>query len=101
VLYQLQVPGPIPDVNEVRVLEWHGAPGYAFAVGDLMVEVETHKAIVEIRAERPGVLRAILCAEGEWLGLGAPLAVLSDSPEEPLPAGPEGLALLAVRFEVT
>ena len=100
-LYQLQVPGPIPDVNEVRVLQWYGVPGHAFATGELMVELETHKAVVEIRAQQSGVLRAILYAEGEWLNLGAAIAVLSDGAEEPMPDETAELALLAVRFEVT
>ena len=38
-IYQLAVPGPIEDVEEVRVLEWHGAAGSAFAIGELIVEV--------------------------------------------------------------
>ena len=36
-IYTLTVPGPIEDVEEVRVLEWHGQPGRAFAVGELVV----------------------------------------------------------------
>jgi pyruvate/2-oxoglutarate dehydrogenase complex dihydrolipoamide acyltransferase (E2) component len=100
-IYTLAVPGPIEDVEEVRVLEWHGAPGRAFAAGELVVELETHKALVEVRAGQPGVLRQILCEEGDWRTVGAPLALLSDGPEEGLPASVEGLAELAVDFEVS
>ena len=100
-LYQLQVPGAVADVTEVRVLQWHVAAGQAVAPAELVVEVETHKAVVEVRAEKPGVLRAILCHEGEWQQVGAPLAVLSDTVEEALPADAATLASLAVSFEVT
>ena len=99
-IYFLAVPGPIEDVEEVRVLEWHGAPGDAFAPGELIVELETHKAIIEVRAARPGVLRQILCAVGGWQQVGQPLAVLSDDPDEALPASPEGLGAWSVTFEV-
>ena len=44
-IHRLQVPGPISDVEEVRVLQWHGEPGRAFAPDELIVEVETHKAV--------------------------------------------------------
>jgi pyruvate/2-oxoglutarate dehydrogenase complex dihydrolipoamide acyltransferase (E2) component len=44
--YKLIIPGPIEDVEEVRVLEWHGSIGREFQPGDLMVEFETHKAVV-------------------------------------------------------
>jgi pyruvate/2-oxoglutarate dehydrogenase complex dihydrolipoamide acyltransferase (E2) component len=100
-IYTLAVQGPIEDVDEVRVLEWHGGVGRAFAIGDLIVELETHKALVEVRAGQPGTLRQILCAEGDWQALGESLAVLSDAADEPLPASAEGLAILAVEFEVS
>lgn len=100
-IYTLTVPGPIEDVEEVRVLEWHGVVGHAFAVGELVVELETHKALVEVRAGQPGTLRHIICAEGDWQALGAPLAVLSDGADETLPASPDGLAIMTVDFEVS
>lgn len=100
-IYKLIVPGPLEDVEEVRVLEWHGAPGRRYAPGDLIVELETHKAVVEVRAGRPGVLRRILREPGDWQALGAPLALLSDDTDEPLPAETEDLAALPVEFEVS
>jgi len=100
-IYTLTVPGPIEDVEEVRVLEWHGAVGHAFAVGELVVELETHKALVEVRAGQPGTLRQVICAEGDWQAVGAALAVLSDGADEPLPASADGLAMMAVDFEVS
>jgi pyruvate/2-oxoglutarate dehydrogenase complex dihydrolipoamide acyltransferase (E2) component len=100
-IYTLTVPGPIEDVEEVRVLEWHGAVGHDFAVDDLVVELETHKALVEVRAGQPGVLRTIVCAEGDWQAVGQPLAVFSDEPSEVLPASTDGLEMLVVEFEVS
>jgi pyruvate/2-oxoglutarate dehydrogenase complex dihydrolipoamide acyltransferase (E2) component len=100
-IYFLAVPGPIEDVEEVRVLEWHGEPGRAFAPGDLVVELETHKALVEVRAGQAGVLRQLLCAEGDWQVVGAPLALLSDSTDEVLPDELEGFPAMAVEFEVS
>jgi len=100
-LYVLAVPGPIEDVEEVRVLEWHGPEGRAFAVGDLVVELETHKALVEVRAGQAGTLRRIVCREGDWQDLGKPLALFADAADEPLPASDQGLAALNVEFEVS
>ncbi len=100
-IYVLAVPGPIEDVEEVRVLEWHGPQGHTFAAGELVVELETHKALVEVRAGRPGVLRRIICAEGAWQDVGKPLAVFSDAAAEPLPSSADGLEAWAVAFEVS
>jgi pyruvate/2-oxoglutarate dehydrogenase complex dihydrolipoamide acyltransferase (E2) component len=100
-IYLLAVPGPIEDVEEVRVLEWHGEPGRSFPVGELIVELETHKALVEVRAGQPGVLRRIICAAGEWQAVGKPLALLSDTQEEDLINPNDGLPLLLVNFEIS
>jgi pyruvate/2-oxoglutarate dehydrogenase complex dihydrolipoamide acyltransferase (E2) component len=100
-LFKLTVPGPIEDVDELRVLEWHGDVGHRFAAGALIVELETHKAVVEVRAAQPGVLRQMLREPGSWSKPGETLAVLSDAPDEPLPSSPEALRALAVEFEVS
>lgn len=100
-LYQLAVPGPIDDVEELRVLEWHVAPGQSFAAGDLVVELETHKAVVEVRAARAGILRSVLAPAGDWQRLGRPLAIVGDDSGEPLPAQADDLAAMLVEFEVT
>src|ERR1019366_1375701 len=49
-LWKLVVPGPIEDVDELRILEWQGEIGRRFDKGALIVELETHKAVVEVRA---------------------------------------------------
>ncbi len=99
-LFKLVVPGPIEDVDEMRVLEWHGEVGRAFAPGALIVELETHKAVVEVRAGQAGVLRRILRAHGTWSKSGDTLALLSEGTDEVLPEAPESLRELAVEFEV-
>jgi pyruvate/2-oxoglutarate dehydrogenase complex dihydrolipoamide acyltransferase (E2) component len=100
-IYQLVVPGPIEEVDEVRILEWHGVAGEVFAPGELIVELETHKAIVEVRAGQSGVLRTVLCAAGAWQQIGKPLAMLSDHADEPLPSSPERIETWPVEFEIT
>jgi pyruvate/2-oxoglutarate dehydrogenase complex dihydrolipoamide acyltransferase (E2) component len=100
-IYKLVVPGPIEDVEELRVLQWHGAIGKAFVAREMIVELETHKAVVEVRAARPGVLRQILCAAGDWEKIGQPLALFSDEADEALPESAEVAAPLLVEFEIT
>src|SRR5437879_3120656 len=101
-IYQLLVPGPIEDVEEIRVLEWHAAEGTALAAGQLLVELETHKAVVEVRIAQPALLRRILCQPGEWQQIGKPLALLSDTAADSLPEkADEGTTVLPVEFEIT
>jgi pyruvate/2-oxoglutarate dehydrogenase complex dihydrolipoamide acyltransferase (E2) component len=98
--YKISVPA-VADVEEIRVLEWHGDIGHQFNTGDLVVELETHKAIVEVRAGHPGVLRKILSESGNWQQIGLPLAILSDGDDDPLPDDLKAVADLAVEFEIT
>ena len=100
-LSKLVVPGPVDDVEEMRVLEWHGDVGRHFSTGELVVELETHKAVVEVRATQPGYLRQIVCEPGAWQRVGLPLAVFGDDRETPLPATIDDLRDWIVAFEVT
>ena len=100
-IYMLAIPGPIEDVRELRVLEWHRATGQVVQADDLVVELETHKAIVEIRAGQKGILREILVADGGWCAIGQPLALLSDDADETLPADTKAANLMAITFEVS
>lgn len=96
--YILSIPGASDDMSELRVLQWHAQPGEHVNHDQLLVELETHKAIVEVRAAQVAVLRQHLCQEGEWGSPGRSLAVLSDDFEEVLPDG-HG-TLLHASFEI-
>lgn len=97
--YQLTVPAAVPGVEEIRILEWHGEPGDSFAQDDLIVELETHKAVVEVRAGQAGVLREVKAEEGDWAKIGVVLALFADDADEAAPDS--GAAELVVEFEVT
>jgi pyruvate/2-oxoglutarate dehydrogenase complex dihydrolipoamide acyltransferase (E2) component len=99
-IYKISVP-QVADVEEIRVLEWHGEVGHHFGAGDLVVELETHKAIVEVRAAQAGCLRKILSEAGKWQTIGLPLAILSDNASEAVPDDMQALKDLAVDFEIT
>ena len=83
-IHRLSVPATLEDTPSVRVLEWHVAPGTSVAAGMLLVELETHKALIEVRAAQAGIMRRIDCAEGAWCPLGGALAMLSDEADEAL-----------------
>jgi pyruvate/2-oxoglutarate dehydrogenase complex dihydrolipoamide acyltransferase (E2) component len=100
-IYQLSVPAAVPGVDEIRILEWHTAPGASIEAGDLIIELETHKAVIEVRAGHAGVLRQILAKEGDWRAINQPLALFSTHPDEDLPSDGAGASAMLVEFEVT
>jgi pyruvate/2-oxoglutarate dehydrogenase complex dihydrolipoamide acyltransferase (E2) component len=99
-IYQLTVPAAVPGVDEIRILEWHKQPGDAVESGELLVEMETHKAVVEVRAGRAAVLRQVLAQAGDWRTVGLPLALFSSDAAEELPSDTAGVSAIQVQFEV-
>jgi len=61
-------------MEEAKVVEWLVPPGAAFKRGDVLLEVETDKTVVEVPAMTDGVLTAQLVAPGETVALDQPIA---------------------------
>lgn len=83
----------LSDTMEEGVISsWQKKPGDPVAVGDVLVDIETDKAVMEYEAYEAGVLGEILVGEGETAAIGAPIAIV-------LPAGSEVPAQAAARPE--
>ncbi|GAA2430980.1 dihydrolipoamide acetyltransferase family protein [Actinomadura vinacea] len=67
----------LPDVGEglteAEILEWRVRPGDPVGVNDVIVEIETAKAMVELPSPYAGTVTEILCAAGEVVAVGAPI----------------------------
>src|ERR1700761_7877519 len=100
-IYKMSVPAADPDVQEFRILEWHYGPDDAVEAGELIIELETHKAVVEVRAGQAGILREQLCKAGDWCVVGVPLGIFTDSADESLPPLDQVTFDLAIEFEIT
>jgi 2-oxoisovalerate dehydrogenase E1 component len=61
-------------VSEGRLIRWARAAGERVGKGELVAEVETDKAVVEIESPCDGVLSQHLAAEGEVVKMGQQLA---------------------------
>ena len=65
-----------------KVIKWLKKEGDPVKGGDLLVEVETDKANVEIEAFGAGVLRKIVVAEGGTVPVGEMIGVIADPAED-------------------
>lgn len=61
-------------MEEARVTAWLVAPGETYTRGDVLMEVETDKTVVEVPAMADGTLATQLVAEGEMVALDQPFA---------------------------
>ena len=100
----ISLPAVSPDFESGTIAKWHVAEGDVIAAGDVLVDVETDKAVVEVEAQDSGVLGKIavnagtddvavntilgfLLEEGETVDDLVDI-VLEDSSQESAPASP-------------
>ncbi|NMO93537.1 dihydrolipoamide acetyltransferase family protein [Actinomycetospora sp. TBRC 11914] len=76
----------LPDVGEglteADVLSWHVAVGDEVGVNQVVVEVETAKAAVELPCPFDGTVAELFAAEGETVPVGAPLIAVTTAAVE-------------------
>jgi 2-oxoglutarate dehydrogenase E2 component (dihydrolipoamide succinyltransferase) len=66
------------SITEVSILKWHKKNGQAVKTGEVILEIESDKATVEIVAETNGVLQT-LKNEGDRVPIGELVAVIDDA----------------------
>ncbi len=66
------------SITEVSILKWAKQNGDTVKPGDVLLEIETDKATVEVVAEYPGTLQTLKNA-GERVPVGEILAVIDDA----------------------
>jgi pyruvate dehydrogenase E2 component (dihydrolipoamide acetyltransferase) len=81
---EILMPRLSDTMEEGVVSSWHKKPGDPVEVGDVIVDIETDKAVMEYEAYEAGVLGKILVEEGQTASIGAPIAILTP---EGAPAG--------------
>lgn len=71
-----------PTMEEGKVVSWTKKEGEAVTAGDVLAEVETDKAIMELQARGDGVLRKVLAPEGSTIAVGKLVAVIAGPDED-------------------
>ncbi|MGE4062236.1 MAG: 2-oxoglutarate dehydrogenase complex dihydrolipoyllysine-residue succinyltransferase [Rhodospirillaceae bacterium] len=73
---EIKVPTLGESVSEATVAKWFKNVGDAVAQDEPLVELETDKVTVEVRAESAGTLTEIVAAPGSEVAVGATLGVI-------------------------
>ena len=63
-------------MEEGTLVKWYKQEGDFVQEGEILFEVETDKAVLEVEAFRSGILSQILVQEGEKVPVGTPIAIL-------------------------
>jgi pyruvate dehydrogenase E1 component beta subunit len=84
---QVLLPALSPTMTEGKIAKWLKKEGDTVASGDVLLEIETDKATMEVEAVDEGILGKILVPDGtDGVSVNTPIAVIVDEGE----AVPEG-----------
>jgi pyruvate dehydrogenase E2 component (dihydrolipoamide acetyltransferase) len=77
------MPALSPTMTEGKIAQWLKKEGDAVRSGDLLAEIETDKATMEVEATDEGTLGKILAdAGGDMIAVNAPIAVIMEEGED-------------------
>ncbi|GAA0521054.1 dihydrolipoamide acetyltransferase component of pyruvate dehydrogenase complex [Saccharopolyspora subtropica] len=92
---EIQMPRLSDTMEEGVISTWRKKVGDQVSRGDVIAEIETDKAVMELEAYDDGVLEKILVEEGATVPIGTPIAILGDgsgaaaeAAASPAPAAP-------------
>ena len=71
-----------PTMEEGTIVSWNKQEGDAIKVGDVLAEIETDKANMEMEALGAGILRKVLAPAGAKAPVGALIGVIADEGED-------------------
>ena len=70
---QFRLPDVGEGLTEADIVKWHVQPGEQVTVNQVIVEIETAKAIVELPCPFDGVVAQLLAEEGQTVDVGTPI----------------------------
>jgi pyruvate dehydrogenase E2 component (dihydrolipoamide acetyltransferase) len=75
---------PLPDVGEglteAEILNWRVQPGDTVSLNQVIVEIETAKAAVELPCPYTGMVTELLAEPGQTVAVGAPIITIDVDP---------------------
>ncbi len=71
-----------PTTEEGQLVRWLKAEGDSVSNGDILAEIETDKATMELVARGEGVLRKVLIGEGATAPVGEVIAIIAGADED-------------------
>ena len=70
------------DMREGTLVRWVKNEGETVNKGDVLAEIETDKATVEVESSASGVVRRLLVDQGAVVPIGAPIAIVGSADEK-------------------
>ncbi len=95
---QILLPAMSPTMEEGTLAKWLVAAGDVVKPGDVIAEIETDKATMELEADDGGTVTALLVAAGsEGVKVGTPIIIIAGEDEAAAPVAAPAPAPVAAR----
>jgi pyruvate dehydrogenase E2 component (dihydrolipoamide acetyltransferase) len=75
-LRQFKLPDVGEGLTEADIVKWHVQPGDSVKVNQIIVEIETAKAVVELPSPHAGTVSSLLVTEGATVDVGTPIIAI-------------------------
>jgi len=82
-MIEITMPQAGQSMEEGTIVQWRKAPGERVNKGDILLEIETDKATIEVEASDSGTLEQILVPAGTTVAVLTPIARLRGDDEAP------------------
>ena len=98
----IEMPKLSDTMTEGALVKWHKKIGDSVEIGDILADIETDKATMEMEAFDDGIITEILIQEGERAPIGGILAILNgDSEVDAITAAPQISAPVQINLTPT
>jgi len=87
---ELTMPRLSDTMESGTIIRWNVKEGDAVSSGDVVADVETDKATMEMQVYDDGKVSKILVPEGQLVPVGTPIAVIAEAGESADASGPSG-----------
>jgi pyruvate dehydrogenase E2 component (dihydrolipoamide acetyltransferase) len=94
-LKQFRLPDVGEGLTEADIIRWLVKPGDRVTINQIIVEIETAKAVVELPSPFEGVVAGLLVPEGTTADVGTPIISVDVSPGAGTAAADQGAAAAA------
>ncbi|EPQ60697.1 dihydrolipoamide acetyltransferase [Gloeophyllum trabeum ATCC 11539] len=90
-LSKFAMPAMSPTMTEGGIASWKKKEGESFAAGDVLLEIETDKATIDVEAQDDGIVAKIIAQDGaKNIAVGTPIAIVAEEGDDL--SGAEALA---------
>jgi pyruvate dehydrogenase E2 component (dihydrolipoamide acetyltransferase) len=84
---EVTMPRLSDTMTEGTIAKWLKQPGDQVKKGDILLEIETDKATMELEAYEAGVVEKVLVNEGQTVPIGQPIMLIGDGSGAAQPSG--------------